>query len=67
MQVMTAQEAREGNTGVYHILDSTEEESLCRVIKEQNDNPVNILTKHEAEQRGLRPCKKCLNIRREQT
>lgn len=69
MHVITALEAEEGDAGFYHILREDETGSLCGAIQEDNlfsGQVGNVLSRSEAEERGLQPCENCLTYTGEQ-
>lgn len=63
MPVVTAPEAEATADGFYHILDETERKSVCGAIREDDTfagEVGEILSRREAEERGLQPCEHCL-------
>lgn len=63
MQVITAQEAEAGDDGFYHIADETERKSVCGAVQDGNlfaGEVGELLSRTEAEERGLQPCEQCL-------
>lgn len=63
MRVITAQEAEAIENGYYHLLDEHETKSVCGAVEEDDlfaGEVGDILTRKEAEERGLQPCEQCL-------
>ena len=62
MKVAIAHETKEKNVGSYHALNDATTASLCGSLNEESQfaaNIVQVLSKGEAEQRGLSPCGRC--------
>lgn len=63
MRVITAREAEAVENGFYHVLDEQETKSACGAVQEDDlfaGDVGEILSRTEAEERGLQPCEKCL-------
>ena len=64
-QMIIATEAKHGDDGYYHILNEGETGSICGAVKTESlfsgDGHANeILSRAEAEQRGLQSCEHCM-------
>lgn len=65
MRVLITREADEGNEGCYHLAMDGSPNSLCGVIRGKQyfgGDLHEVLSREEAEQRGLRPCQTCIEI-----
>ncbi|WP_227378581.1 hypothetical protein [Haladaptatus halobius] len=64
MDVITAVDEQSGETtGYYHLLNKYETESVCGTVNEdalESGHTHKILSRSDAEQRGLQPCDRCM-------
>ena len=69
MRVITSQETEGIDNGFYHVLHERETKSVCGAVKEDDlfaGGVGDVLSRKEAEERGLQPCEKCLTYTGEQ-
>lgn len=62
MEVVTAHESKETDSGCYHLLNDANTASLCGSINDESQFAADIsevLARKEAEERGFYPCRLC--------